>query len=412
MIVRPGRPYSTCVTLRVNGVVRRAAGVVLAVALVAFAGRAEAQAASSSFTLGDQSVVQVWVGNRAQVDVRAWDRPSVQFDTDDENVQVTRRPVPFGTVQNPLSVSIPLAGVRNRDPDTGAVARVTLPPEEFPYAPDFRAGVHDTTRIVVGEGAHVTVMVPASVAILDARVRGAGILSIAGYHGGTLFVSSGGGTTTLIDVSASAAFMQVLNGRVDISDSSFERLRARGNTAAFVFARDRAQQIEVTTISGPIVYDDGIFAPGLARFESTWGSIAIGTSGGAQISARTADGHLFSLWDRRPPNDVGPPGNEANLTVNGGGPVVSATTQHGNVFLYDGSLATRRPLPLAWRRVGSILQRTDPAAGPAANEPPADRPYRNSGAPNVRTPVPERIPPAFRRYRELRPGSRRVAGRA
>ena len=100
------------------------------------------------------------------------------------------------------------------------------------------------------------------------------------------------------------------------------------------------------------------------------------------------------------------------MTVNGGGPVVNAITQHGNVFLYDGSLATRRPLPVAWRRVGTILLRTDPGLGPATNEPFSDDPYRNNGTPNVRTPVPERIPPAFRRYQQLRPGLRRVARRA
>ena len=70
----------------------------------------------------------------------------MQFDTDDESVQVTRRPIAFGTPQNPLSVSIPLINIAIRDPLTGAVTRGTMPPEEFPYASDFRAGVHDSVQ--------------------------------------------------------------------------------------------------------------------------------------------------------------------------------------------------------------------------------------------------------------------------
>jgi len=336
---------------------RAAAGLAL---LLGVLHPAVANAASGSFTLGDQSVVQVWAGARSVVTIKAWDRPNVQLDTDDESVQVNRRPITFGTAQTPLSVSIPLTNIAVRDPATGAVSRGTLPPEDFPYASDFRAGVHDSIRIVTAADSRVTVMIPATTAILDTRVRGAGILTIDDYHGGTLFVGSQGGRTVLTDI-MSAAFIQMMNGRLEVVDSSFDRLRARGNNANFVFEHNRVRQIEISTVSGTIVYDNGTFDPGLARFESTNGSIAIGVASGAQISARSSDGHVYSMWEKRTPIDQRSDG-EASATVAGGGPVVNAVTGHGNVYLYDGSLATRRDVPDEWR---PIWQATRPRALPA-----------------------------------------------
>jgi len=330
---------------------RAAAGLAL---LLGVLHPAVANAASGSFTLGDQSVVQVWAGARSVVTIKAWDRPNVQLDTDDESVQVNRRPITFGTAQTPLSVSIPLTNIAVRDPATGAVSRGTLPPEDFPYASDFRAGVHDSIRIVTAADSRVTVMIPATTAILDTRVRGAGILTIDDYHGGTLFVGSQGGRTVLTDI-MSAAFIQMMNGRLEVVDSSFDRLRARGNNANFVFEHNRVRQIEISTVSGTIVYDNGTFDPGLARFESTNGSIAIGVASGAQISARSSDGHVYSMWEKRTPIDQRSDG-EASATVAGGGPVVNAVTAHGNVYLYDGALATRQTIPPEWRPVQEAMR--------------------------------------------------------
>jgi hypothetical protein len=348
---------------------------------------APARAASSSFALGEQAVLQVYAGNLSTVTIRGWDRPNVQLDTDDETVQVVRRPVVFGSAQNPLSVSIPLATVAVHDPLGGAIiGSTTLPPEDFPYASDFRAGTHDTVRIVAAPRSHLTVMVPATVAILEARIlRGGGNVSVDDYHGGTLFVVSGGGRTALTD-DTSAAFLQSLNGHVSIVDSSFDRIRARGNTATFAFERTRARQIEVTTISGSIVFDDGTFDPGLARFESTYGQIAIGVAGGAQVEARSSDGRVYDLWDRRTPTDQRSD-SEASATIAGGGPVVNAVTGHGNVFLYDGSLDTRRVLPPEWRQIRQKLRQPGLRVAPGGAAPP--QPVIN--APN-----------AFRRFNALR----------
>ena len=86
---------------------------------IAFLHPAAANAASGSFLMGDQSVVQVLSGARSQITVKAWDRPNVQFDTDDEAAQVDRRPLAFGTAQNPLSVQIPVQNIAVRDPPDG-----------------------------------------------------------------------------------------------------------------------------------------------------------------------------------------------------------------------------------------------------------------------------------------------------
>jgi hypothetical protein len=336
-----------------NGAVRRfAAGAVLLV-LVIIASK-PAHAASSSFTIGDQSVVQVWAGNKSEVTIRAWNKPAIEFETDDESVQVTRRPIAFGTPQNPLSQAIPLMTMKVRDPFTGTIGDATFPPEDFPYAADFHAGQHDAIRIVTAQASHVTVMLPSSVALLDARLRGGGQMSIDGYHGGTLFASTYGGRLTLTNV-ATAAFLQSANGRILVADSSFDRVRARANGAQLVFRDDSVRQIEVTTMSGPIVWDNGVFDAGLAHFESTNGPIALGVASGAQIEARSGDGHVFWLWDKRTPMEARGD-NEASATIGGGGPLVNVVTEHGNVFLYDGALTNRRMIPPEWRRINTILR--------------------------------------------------------
>lgn len=360
-VLRPGRYHCPVAAVR-DALRRAAAGLVL---LFVSLHPAVAGAATGSFFMGDQNVVQVLAGARSQITVRGWDRPNVQFDTDDESAQVTRRSTTFGTVQSPLLVPIPLQNITVRDPATGMTTRGTLPPEVFPYASDFRAGVHDTVRVVTAADSHVTVMVPASTALLVVRIRnGVGTIDIDDYHGGTLFVASPGGQTRLTDVTT-AAFVQQMNGRVEIDDSSFDRLRARSNNATLDFEHDRARQIEVTTISGNVVYDDGTFDPGLARFQSTNGSIAIGVATGAQVAARSADGHVYWMWDRRTPIDQRGDA-DVSATIDGGGPVVNALTAHGNIYLYDGTLASRPVLPPEWRTLRQAqvpVQRMPPGRG-------------------------------------------------
>ena len=383
----PGpRRYDRTVAAVRDALRRAAAGFAI---FLGFFHPVPASAATGSFLMGDQSVVQVLAGARSEITVRGWDRPNVQFDTDDEAAQVTRRPITFGTVQTPLSVSIPVQTISVRDPVTGVMGRGTLAPEEFPYASDFRAGAHDTVRIQTAEDSHITVMIPPTTALLVTRIqKGQGVVSINDYHGGTLFALSPGGRMMLNDV-MSAAFVQLMSGRLDVVDSSFDRLRARGNGAAFVFEHNRARQIEVSTVSGNIVYDNGTFDPGLARFESTNGSIGIGVAAGAQVAAHSTDGHVYSMWDRRTPLDQRGD-NDVSATIAGGGPVVNAVTSRGNVYLYDGALASRGLLPSEWRPIRQTI---------AASQQPI--PARLQPQP-LPPPQPLQPPNAFQRFRALR----------
>jgi hypothetical protein len=335
--------------------------------------------------------VQVWTGGKSELTIKGWDRPTVQVDSDDETLQVTRRQIPLGTTQSPLSVTIPLANVRYRDA-AGVPTETTLAPEDFPFPGDVRAGLHDNVRVVSAEGSHVTVMVPNTAAVLDARVRGAGLMSIADYRGSALFATMGAGRMIVTNVTTSA-FLQPLYAQLLVSDSSFDRLRVRASTAALIFQRVRSRQIEASTLSGPIVYDNGSFVPGLARFESQNGSIAIGAANGAQIAARSGDGRVFGLWEKKTPVDVRGE-NDATATINGGGAAVNAVTGHGNVYLYEGALASKRAiLPAAngWRVVDAVVRRSQAAA--------ALEPASENGLPAQRL----RPPPQQRFTREPRP---------
>jgi hypothetical protein len=70
---------------------------------------------------------------------------------------------------------------------------------------------------------------------------------------------------------------------------------------------------------------------------------------------------VYGLWDKRTPLEMRGD-NDVSATVDGGGPVVNAVSTHGNVFLYDGSLTTRRTIPPGWRRLNRTLR---PPASPA-----------------------------------------------
>jgi len=359
--MRPrGATIVGCVSTRWGGAARHwAAGAAFLTLVVLSAGTANA--GTSTIEVGNQAVVQVWARTGSDIAVRTWERPAVQIDTDDDQIQVARRPLAFGTVQQPMSVPIPVQNIQFRDANGNPTAG-TLPPEDFPLASDMRAGVHDLVHINAGENTHTTVTVPAGAAIVDARIYGNGQITVNNYHGGTLFVWGNNGVARLENVSA-ATFAQMLNGRLVAFDSSFERLRARGNTAAMFFERCRAKQIEVTTHSGPIVFDNGTFEPGLARFESTNGLIAIGVDGNAQVNGRTQDGHVLAMFDQRPRFDQRAEG-DATATIGAGGALVNAVTGHGNVFLYDGALANRRAVPPEWRQLFAALQRQATAASP------------------------------------------------
>lgn len=318
--------------------------VALCVALAA-----PARAAGASLDVGDQAIVNVTVrGPRNAVEIRTWDRPSVEVESD-QPTQIGRRSVLLG-VAGGLPLAQPLPPAVWRGPDGPAI----VPPEIFPLA-GLRPGAHDVVVVAAPPGSHVTITVPASIGLLRALVGG-GTTTIDGYRGANLFVVQnqgrlriGGGSTT--------AFVQLGNGLIEADGATFDRLRVRANAASVIFEGCRTRQIETTTIRGNVVYDGGSFDPGLARFESQSGSIALGVRGDAQLAGRSLDGRVFTSFEQRAAvEQTGP--NAATATLgNGRGPLVNALSAHGDVFLYDGSLRARRTVPPAFRPLHQALTR-------------------------------------------------------
>ncbi|HEV2740174.1 MAG TPA: hypothetical protein VGU66_16455 [Candidatus Elarobacter sp.] len=330
---------------------------------------APAAAASTSYDVGDGAVVNVIVrGKGNDVTVRMWDRQTVQFDYADDNVPaIERNSVQFGTPRFPLSRQIPAMIYTSRDP-SGQMSAGALPPEEFPYAA-FRPGLHDTVLVDAPEGSHLVVTVPASTGLLGLRIGG-GQTTIEGYRGANLMVVQSQGHVQLTGATTTA-FVQMNYGTFFAADDTFDRIRVRGIAAHDVFENCRSKQIEASSVHGSIVYDRGSFDPGLARFETQNGNIALGVTGAAQLTGRSQDGHVYTMFDRRSGSSVDQRGDgEATATVGGGGPLVNAISGRGNVFLYDGSLQTRRGAGPQWKAVHDVFAARRRAAG-------LPRPMRN-----------------------------------
>jgi len=312
------------------------------------------RAGSNAFDVGDQVVVNLIVRGRAnEITVRTWDRSTIQVEYADETAPVVgRHTASFGSGRAPIVQQVPpqLYALRDREglPNAGA-----LPPEEFPYA-GFHGGAHDVVRIDAPENSRLVVTIPASTGILALRAGGAQT-TIDGYRGANLFIIQNTGRVHLSNASTTA-FVQLNNGALYAADSTFERLRVRGVTAHDLFERCRSKQIEASSIFGSIVYDGGSFDPGLARFESQTGSIALGVTSAAQLNGRSGEGHVYTMFDRRAGANVEQHGDgEAVATVGGGGALVSAISGRGNVYFYDGTLLGRRNLSGEWRAVHQLF---------------------------------------------------------
>jgi hypothetical protein len=332
-----------------------AAGLGALLACVAVAA-APAAAGSTSLDVGDGVVMNLIVrGKGNEVTVHVWDRPTVQVDFADETAPaIERHSVSFGTARFPRSRQIPamIFALRDRDGQTVAGA---LPPEEFPYA-GFRPGPHDTVVVDAPEGSRLVVTVPASTGLLGMRIGG-GQTTIEGYRGANLFVIQSQGHL-LLTGATTTAFVQMNNGTFFAADGTFDRIRVRGIAAHDVFENCRSKQIEASSVNGSIVYDRGSFDPGLARFETQNGNIALGVTGSAQLTGRSQDGRVYTLFDRRSASSVEQRSEgEATATVGGGGPLVNAISSRGNVFLYDGTLQSRRGAGPQWKAVHEVFAR-------------------------------------------------------
>lgn len=309
------------------------------------------------------------------VTVRTWNREAVQVDG--QGVEVRRTTATVREAQSMLPV---LAGRTD-----GAHGPIVLPEETFAVS-TLAPGEHDVIT-VHGPYSKTLIFVPQDAGLVSV-VMGSGSVIIRGYRGGTFVTRVRNGAARLINVSGDG-FVQVMRGPIIARHSSFQRLRARSGTGDIAFERCDARQIEVSSIEGSILYDDGTFQPGLARFESQAGNVAIGVNGASQLGARANSGHVYTMFDRNA--QVDNKDSRANVTVAGGGPLVNISSANANVYLYDGALGVRGRVPPEWDSVAASLRRNLqrplglPPGIPALPAPvvhnPASTPPPNAGAP-------------------------------
>jgi len=323
------------------------------------------------FPVGDQAFVHV-NGRQAIITVKTWDRNAVQVDWPDGEPFTA-----FKGSQNWIGAPVPIPGRPVKEKiSPGNFVDAALPSEEFPIT-GVAIGLHDSIRIKedapppdlvrsTTDFSHVTVTIPTSAKIVELQ-DGRGDVFLSDYRGNT-FVSGGGARVVLTNVSGDA-FVQSMFGHLYALDSNFDHLRARSNGADLVFERCHIKQIEASTLTGSIVYDNGSFEPGLARFESDRGNVALGVSGNAQLGAHVQDGHIFSTFSGR---SAVTGANDGSAVVGNGGPLVNATSAHGNVYMYEGSIVDRRGLASDWRNVTATLvskRRQHQGLGTAATQP-------------------------------------------
>ncbi|HEY9181285.1 MAG TPA: hypothetical protein VIO32_11250 [Candidatus Baltobacteraceae bacterium] len=283
--------------------------------------------------------------------VHTWDKPQVQIDS---NVAVRARHVGPAAVAAALPPEITIFSMSVQSPS----GSLTLPPEGFAFDPSLLVQPHDGVVVFGGDqDANVTITVPNTTALLLALVFRGGI-AVNGYHGGTFVTQVHTGGIDLENVTGDG-YAEVARGPLFVRNSAFNRIRARTATGNIIFRNCNVRQIEASSIDGNIAYDNGTFVPGIARFESQNGNIAIGVAGGgASIAAHSTGGKIFAGFSRGAAV-IGSP-TDAQAIVGPGGPIVTANSQRGAVYLYNGSIGSHGRLQGAWQSIGRMLQRRRP----------------------------------------------------
>lgn len=299
----------------------RGALVALVVSLCCLTFAAPARA-DEEFDVGPSPVVNI-NGGRGQVTIQTWDRPQVLIAS--ERPTDVRHLTPDQVDPRiPKQFQMPSHVIQ-----TGH-GPVALPAESF-VLPEISGGPHDA--IVARGNGRMTIMIPRGTAMVIAHLR-AGRLAINDYHG--VFIAYVRGAEVSLNRVGGTGYVESLRGRIVATDSSFERLRARTATGDMLFRGCTSHQIQANSTYGSIVYDNGDFQPGLARFESEHGNVALGVRGNAQIGAHSGTGHVESSF-RDDAQVRGDPATK-QATVGNGGPVVTATSKNGSVYLYSGSM--------------------------------------------------------------------------
>ena len=369
--------------------------LVILMAVVALGINALRPARGDETSIGDAPAPIVRIALRTgDVTIRTWDRAEVGVSADPA-IAVERR------IVRPEGGGTPILIPQIRA--NSMHGELQLPPESF-VASTFPAGartlviVRQAPGTAVAPPGPVTVNVPADSVAIFART-GKGNIDVRGYRGGTFVGFVGRGRLALADIGGTV-FAQNNHGPVTIVDSTLDRVRARSLSGNMAFERCNVHQIEATSVAGSIVFDGGTFAPGLARFESTSGEVAIGTAAAANLSGRATNGRVYTNFSGKARVDART--GEANATVGGGGPLVAATSESGSVYLYDGTLHARGGLPSQWKEPADILAR--PQSKIQSNAP-------QSHTPQFRAPrsfAPHHVPAPLRFPASLQPAPSRL----
>jgi len=302
-----------------------------------------AQVAASSVPVGNAPIVRISV-RTGSVTIRTWNRNEVRVDT---NGDLQIHHFDSAAVANAVRGTVPIFASTILTPN----GPVTLPAETF-LLPPFAPGDHDAVDIRADDVGDASVAVPAGTALVVAHV-GRGKLTLQDYHNGAFVARVRGGMLALHNVSGTG-FAETLRGPLISTNSNFDRIRARSAMGAVVFERCTVKQIDVTTIAGNVLYDDGNFVPGLAHFESQSGSIALGVSSAdVRIDAHSGSGKVLTDFDGRA--DVSGNGGDRRAAVGAPRTVVTATSANGPVYLYDGSIRKHQKASAEWKRLRMML---------------------------------------------------------
>lgn len=280
--------------------------------------------------------------------VHTWNRSQVRIES---SVPVRARHVDARVVANALPPEVTIFSTSVQT----AGGNLMLPPESFPLDPAMLALPHDGVLIFGGDqGANITITVPNSTALIWAIVL-RGSITMQNYRGGTFVAMVHTGGLRLQNMSGDG-YAEVARGPLLAQNSAFNRIRARTAAGNIIFQNCNVRQIEASSINGSVLYDNGTFVPGIARFESQNGDVGIGIAGGgAMISAHSAGGKIFSGFDNGAALSGSP--TDAQVILVPGGPIVTANSARGAVYLYDGSLRSHGRLQGAWEPIGRLLRR-------------------------------------------------------
>jgi len=278
--------------------------------------------------------------------IHTWKRPQVQITS---NAPVRARHVDAQTVADALPPEVTIFSTAIPTPDGPAL----LPPESFPLG-SILDHPHDGVLIFGGDGGDVTVTIPETTALLWTIV-GRGVVTIDDYRNGAFVALLHTGALRLNNVGGDG-FAEVARGPMLMKNCGFNRIRARTAIGNIIFENCNVRQIVASSIYGSIAYDNGTFVPGIARFESQNGNVAIGVAGGgALIDAHSTGGRIFSGFSGGAAVSGTP--TDAQAIVGPGGPVVTVNSERGGIYLYSGALRKLGKLQGAWAPAGRILGR-------------------------------------------------------